>query len=153
MESRYLHVSRRRVRFAETDCTTRVFFPRYVEWIDDAIQDFMRERGLEFDERGNMVHRGLRVEWTLVTGEYHCRMLKPLKLNDLLEIGIKVGRLGRRSLTFRGEVLREGELVAVGAVTYVCIDPRVMRSRELPRELVDALNAGGQSELGTSSRI
>ncbi|MDW8042519.1 MAG: thioesterase family protein [Nitrososphaerota archaeon] len=139
------------MRFAETDCTTRVFFPRYVEWIDDAVQDFMRERGLEFDERGNVVYRGLKVEWTLVTGEYHCRMLKPLRLNDQLELGIEVGRLGRRSLNFRGEVLRGGELVATGSITYVCVDPRSMRSRELPRELIEALNTGSHVGKGPSS--
>lgn len=151
--SGYLHVSRRRVRFAETDCTTRVFFPRYVEWIDDAVQDFMRERELEFDERGNMLVGGRGVDWTIVTGEYHCRMLRPLKMNDVLEVGIRLERIGRRSVTFRGEVLRDGELVAVGSITYVCVDPREMKSRDLPKELVVALGGGGQSELGTSSNV
>lgn len=130
----------RKVRFSDTDCTGRVFFPRYVEWLDEAVSEYLASRGLVFDERGGMTVNGAGVEWTIVTGEYWCRMLKPLRLNDLLSIRIRVERIGRSSLTFGGEVLRGEEVVAVARITYVCVSASGLRSVPVPEVLREALS-------------
>ncbi|MDJ0274743.1 MAG: thioesterase family protein [Nitrososphaerota archaeon] len=135
MSAEGYHVSLRKVRFSDTDCTGRVFFPRYVEWIDEAVDDYLASRGFVFDERGGMTVNGSRVDWTLVTGEYWCRMLKPLRLNDRLLIRIWVERVGRSSLTFGGEVLRDGEVVAVARITYVSVSTSSLRSVPVPEDL------------------
>ncbi len=131
----------RKVRFSDTDCTARIFFPRYVEWVDEAVSEYLASNGILFDERGGMTVNGSQVDWTIVTGEYWCRMLKPLKMNDQLLIRIWVERIGNSSMTFGGEVLREGEVAAIARLTYVCVSPSNLRPRPLPEVLRRALSA------------
>ncbi len=125
----------RKVRFSDTDCTARIFFPRYVEWVDEAVSEYLASNGILFDERGGMTVNGSKVDWTIVTGEYWCRMLRPLKMNDQLLIRIWVERIGNSSMTFGGEVLREGEVAATARLTYVCVSSTDVRPVPLPEVL------------------
>ena len=132
---------RRKVRFSDTDCTARIFFPRYVEWVDEAVSEYLASNGILFDERGGMTVNGTKVDWTIVTGEYWCRMLRPLKMNDRLLIRVWVERIGNSSMTFGGEVLKEGEVAATARLTYVCVSPSDLRPVPLPEVLRRVLAA------------
>ena len=132
---------RRKVRFSDTDCTARIFFPRYVEWVDEAVSEYLASNGILFDERGGMTVNGTKVDWTIVTGEYWCRMLRPLKMNDRLLIRVWVERIGNSSMTFGGEVLREGEVAATARLTYVCVSASDLRPVPLPEVLRRVLAA------------
>jgi acyl-CoA thioester hydrolase len=131
----------RKVRFSDTDCTGRIFFPRYVEWVDEAVTEYFVSKGILFDERGGLIVNGSPVDWTVVTGEYWCRMLKPLKMSDLLTIRVWVERIGNSSMTFGGEVLKEGEVVALARITYVCVSTSNLRPVPLPDVLKGVLAA------------
>ena len=132
---------RRKVRFSDTDCTARIFFPRYVEWVDEAVSEYLASNGILFDERGGMTVNGTKVDWTIVTGEYWCRMLRPLKMNDQLLIRVWVERIGNSSMTFGGEVLKEGEVAATARLTYVCVSASDLRPVPLPEVLRRVLAA------------
>jgi acyl-CoA thioester hydrolase len=68
-------------------------------------------------------------------------MLKPLKMNDQLSIRVWVERIGNSSMTFGGEVLKEGEVAALARITYVCVSASNLRPVPLPDVLKRALAA------------
>jgi acyl-CoA thioester hydrolase len=62
-------------------------------------------------------------------------------MNDLLTIRVWVERIGNSSMTFGGEVLKEGEVVALARITYVCVSASNLRPVPLPDVLKEVLVA------------
>ena len=63
--------------------------------------------------------------------------LAPARFDDLLEIGVRVGRLGRSSLSFNLGIWRGDEALTAGEVIYVHADSASRSSRPLPQWLRD----------------
>jgi acyl-CoA thioester hydrolase len=63
--------------------------------------------------------------------------LAPARFDDLLEIGVRVGRLGRSSRSFNLGIWRGGEALTAGEVIYVHADSASRNSRPLPQWLRD----------------
>jgi len=82
---------------------------------------------MEFAEIAFLRSRGLSVAMTW--GNEHlgfprvsamCDFLRPIRFEDVVEIAVRVERVGRKSVTYSFEFTHEGAPVARGRVSAVC---------------------------------
>ncbi|MBF8192936.1 acyl-CoA thioesterase [Nonomuraea sp. K274] len=101
------------VRPRHCDAQAMMHAIRYYEYFEDAFLDWLGARG-GYDR--------LRREGAdLVVKASGCEHHAPARLGDVLAVESAPARVGTTSLTMTFTVRREGELVAVGTITYVCV--------------------------------
>ena len=69
-----------------------------------------------------------------------------VQFDDLLEIEVRVERVGNSSYKLAFEATVEDRLVARGFVTAVCVDRSTGRSRPLPPELAELLTKAREGD-------
>ncbi|HEX9397407.1 MAG TPA: thioesterase family protein [Burkholderiales bacterium] len=119
------------MRWAEVDMQKIVFNGHYLTYIDTAIAEYWRAIGLPYPQ-GYVERYGADVYLRKATVEY----LGSARYDDQLEVGCRVARLGRSSMTFAFEVYREGEAspLVTAELVYVNADS-AMQPAPLPQEL------------------
>src|SRR3982750_1210159 len=79
-----------RVGFSDTDAQGIVYYGRYLPYFDVARVEYHRPLNVLYEEfEGDLVMRGANIE-------YHA----PARFDDLLEVFIRVARVGRTSATY-----------------------------------------------------
>jgi acyl-CoA thioester hydrolase len=106
--------TRRRVEFADTDMAGIAHFANFFRWMEAAEVDFLASRGLNVALRWE----GKPVGFPRVSAT--CDFFKPVTFMDVLEIAVRVERVGGKSVTYAFEFNKDGEAVARGKVTSVC---------------------------------
>lgn len=134
-----------RVRFGDTDPYGVVYFASYFRYMKEALDEFLRVRGLppERTYRDAEAGRGLPVAAS------SARFLAPARYGDVLEIEVTVGACRERSITFSFRVGRApgDEPVASGEITCVAIDGE-WRPIALPQEWRERLSGVGDPPTG-----
>jgi YbgC/YbaW family acyl-CoA thioester hydrolase len=124
-------LARLRVRWAEVDMQKIVFNGHYLTYVDTAIAEYWRAIGLPYPH-GYVDRYGADVYLRKATVEY----LGSARYDDLLEVGCRVTRLGRTSMTFAFEIYRETEEkpLVTAELVYVNAGP-AMAPVPLPEDL------------------
>ena len=117
-----------RVAFSDTDAQDVVYYGRYMPYFDLARTEYHRHLGTS-RHRGQFALRASRVE-------YHA----PARFDDLLEIFVRVERIGTTSITYDLAVYGLDDdapevLLATASQTLVFIDPATRRPQAVPDEL------------------
>ena len=133
---------RRRVQFSETDAAGIVHFSCYFRYFEDAEHALWRDAGLSIHPED------AAIGWPRVTAscEYH----RPLKFEQEFDVTVRVAELGRRTITYRGEIASNGQRIATGTWTIACVTKLpdgTMKSADVPADVTDRLEP---SELPTS---
>ncbi|MCA9994658.1 MAG: acyl-CoA thioesterase [Anaerolineales bacterium] len=128
-----------RVRFAEVDIQGIVFNAHYMTYFDTAITEYLRHCNLPYavlKESGNDFHL---VKATL---EYKA----PLYSDDLFTVGVRVGRIGRSSVTFELAIFRDGETTPcnTGEIIWVYADMTTHKSVAISDEMRGMLLGGSK---------
>jgi 4-hydroxybenzoyl-CoA thioesterase len=120
-------VSQQPVRFAHVDAAGIVFYPRYFEMLNAAVEDFFADvAGVDF--RTLHLEQGLGVPTVKLESEF----VAPSRLGDLLDFQIDVVRVGRSSLELSVDVRSDVELRFRVRVVLVCMDLKEGRSQPWP---------------------
>jgi YbgC/YbaW family acyl-CoA thioester hydrolase len=111
-----MHVFRttRRVEFGDTDMAGIVHFANFFRFMEAAECEFLRMRGLSV----KMNWEGQAIGFPRVSAS--CDYVKPARFEDVLDIAVRIDRIGKKSVTYAFEFLRGGEVIASGKVTSVC---------------------------------
>ena len=117
----FLH--RLRVRWVEVDRQDVVFNGNYFLYFDVAVTEYWRAIGIPYPG-GYVDAYGTDVYAVRATAEYH----GSATYDDLLDIGCRVGRIGRSSLQFVMGIWRGEEHITSGELIYVNADPRTRKS-------------------------
>lgn len=131
-----------RVKFSDTDTTGRVYFTSYVRWIDEAIIEFLRSRGITYRKPSVMLVKGKPVEDSFVIGEYHCRIEEPSAYDDELEVNVHPESIRERTVRFAASINLKGveeRVLATGWLTYVYVDNGTGKSKKIPADIVRML--------------
>lgn len=131
--NRYSFTHRLRVRWAEVDRQGIVFNGHYLTYFDVGITEYWREIGLPYPDGVADAGSDLFVVKTLIN--YH----GSAEYDDLLDIGVRVARIGRSSMSFELGISRDGSLLIDGEVVYVNADPKTRRSCPVPDRLRRAI--------------
>jgi YbgC/YbaW family acyl-CoA thioester hydrolase len=133
----------RRVEFCDTDMAGIVHFANFFRYMEFAEVEFLRSLGLNV----HMEVDGQKFGFPRVAAS--CNYLRPARFDDILNIGVRVDRLGTKSVTYAIEFSRAGEVLAEGKVTSVAC--RVEADHKLTaipmpaiyRDRVEAFSRGG----------
>jgi acyl-CoA thioester hydrolase len=115
----FRYAAYQRVGFSETDAQGVVYYGRYMPYFDLARTEFHRHVG-----RANLGHNDFAMRASIV--EYHA----PARFDDLLEVFVRVERIGTTSITYDHAAYRldddddgnGGALMATAKQTLVLID-------------------------------
>ena len=121
---------RRRVQFSETDASGLVYFANYFRYVDEAEHAMWRAAGL------NVHPRDGAIAWPCVAASFEYR--KPLFFEDEVDVHLKVAARTRKAMRYSAVVRKDGELVAEGSRTIVCVrmgPGGPMHSMEIPHEI------------------
>lgn len=127
------HRETMRVRWADTDASGRIHFSAAFRYFEVAEFELLRSLGIPHGALHDDVVGFPRVN---VSATYK----KPITVDDVIEVRVRPGRVGERSVTYLHEVYHRGELVIEGQVTAVAIGADG-KSRPLPDGLRRALTA------------
>jgi acyl-CoA thioester hydrolase len=126
-----------RVGFSDTDAQGIVYYGRYLPYFDSARVEYHRH--LDMLETRPHEHEFVMRASTI---EYHA----PARFDDLIEVFIRVARIGRTSVTYECAAYREDDVLMVTAAqTLVLVDLEERKACAIPdwyREKVGAFEGG-----------
>ncbi len=124
-----------RVRYSEIDSQGIVFNSHYLTYFDTAITEYIR--GSKFDYNTLVMERGIDFHTVKATVEFH----QPARFDDILEVGVALGRIGNSSLTWNLAIFRKGDdqCLTSGEIIWVCTKLGTQKSFPLPQDLVELL--------------
>ncbi|MBB4613361.1 acyl-CoA thioesterase [Novosphingobium taihuense] len=123
-------ISTQLVRFAHVDAAGIVFYPRYFEMLNAAVEDYFAQ-GIGVDFAEMHIRRGLGVPTVTIQTTF----FSPSKLGDLLDFRLSVPRVGRSSMELVAEVLCGDERRLEATATLVCMDLEAGRSVAWPDDM------------------
>jgi YbgC/YbaW family acyl-CoA thioester hydrolase len=126
------HRETMRVRWVDTDASGRIHFSAAFRYFEVAEFELLRALGVAHGTLGEAVGFP-RVN---VSATYK----KALRVEDVIEVRVRPGRVGNSSVTYHHEIFHDGELAIEGQVTAVAIGPDG-KSRPLPGRLRQALTS------------
>jgi acyl-CoA thioester hydrolase len=130
-----------RVYWEDTDAGGIVYYANYLKFMERARSEWLRAIGIEQgplkDEHNAM--------FVVVSVEAHFK--RPARYGELLEVGCVIDQTTRASLTFRQQILRDGELLIDGKVRVACLDATTFRPQPVPDTVIEKMHAwqAGQS--------
>ena len=123
-----------RVWFSDTDAQGVVYYGRYLPYFDHARLEYHRHLGLTAMWQGarEFVMRAMAVEYEA-----------PAVFDDLLEVFVRMSRIGRTSITFECAAYRVDDdvLMCTSTQTVVFIDTAARRPTAIPADYRAALEA------------
>ena len=118
------------VRFGDCDPAAIVFYPRYVEMLNNVVEEWF-EKGLElpWGQMHRAEHRGMPIV------DLHVRFLKPSRLGEHLDFALSLRSLGRSAVTL--EIVGEcgGERRLDAQLKLVHSDLRGPKAIAIPHDL------------------
>ncbi len=125
-----------RTYYDDTDAGGVVYHANYLRYFERGRVEFFRERGVSVRE---LHDQGFIFAVVRLEIDYR----SPAWLDDQLRVETEVLELGRSSFTLGQQVLRltDGQLLAAGRVTLVCVGPQ-LKAKRLPEEILRTLREG-----------
>lgn len=129
--SDFQHFTSFRVRYYEADAQGILFNANYLAFFDTCITEYLRD--LPFDWIGEKAKHNTDFHTVRALVEYAA----PVRFDEEIEIGTKVAKLGRSSMTFHFAVFGKGEdaFRTTGEVVWVNADQGAHKSAPLPEAL------------------
>jgi acyl-CoA thioester hydrolase len=126
-----------RVRFSEIDYQGIVFNAHYFTYYDAAITEYLRS----IDSSAIWFKQQFGLDFHLVkaASEYY----RPIGLDALLQIGVRIAKIGNSSITWEPAIFFPGEdeCRSRGEIVWVCAKPGTHRSHAIPDQYRQRLAA------------
>ncbi|MEO8630025.1 MAG: thioesterase family protein [Betaproteobacteria bacterium] len=122
-----------RVRWAEIDRQGIVFNGHYLAYFDIGITEYWRAISYPYPDA--LLQAGCDTFVVKATVEYHA----PAVYDDMLDVLVRVARIGRTSMNFNIEVHRADARLISGEVIYVIADPQTRKPMPVPDFLRQAI--------------
>ena len=122
-----------RVRWAEVDGQGIVFNGHYLMYFDVAVTEYWRALGFPYPDA--WLAQDCDTFVVKATVEYHA----PARFDDLVDVGVRVGRIGRSSMQLVLEIHRGADHLITGEIIYVNADPHARRPKPVPEVIRQAV--------------
>ena len=121
-----------RVRYAEVDAQGIVFNSHYLTYFDCAITEYYRKINYNYIDEVKKNKKDFHVVKTTI------EFKKPIFFDQIIDIGIKVSRLGNTSITFEVSLFKNNKnsLLAKGNIIQVYTDQIKKSSTKLSNSFV-----------------
>jgi acyl-CoA thioester hydrolase len=129
-----------RVRYGECDAQRVVFNSRYAEYVDVAVNEFLRAAGVH-----NQFVSG-HLDFQLVKQTVQWKA--PARFDQVLEVSVSATYLGNTSFTLTMDFrIAGGEAVIVTAETvYVLVDANTLKKIPIPSDVRAAFELGARGQ-------
>jgi tol-pal system-associated acyl-CoA thioesterase len=121
-----------RVYIEDTDAGGIVYYVNYLKFMERSRTEMMRLLGFDknfiFNEQLMFVVRDVAVTY-----------LKPAKLDDELIATATITQLKGATMTLHQSVKLNGDVLAQGLVTIVCVDKCGLKPRRIPKAMLQVL--------------
>ena len=128
-----------RVYWEDTDAGGVVFYANYLKFFERARTEWLRAAGVEQqrlrDDTGAM----------FVVAEVQTRYLAPARLDDLLQVTVRVEEQGAASMVIVQEAFRGDVLLAKGRIRIGCVHAESLRPCRIPARVINALAGSGNN--------
>lgn len=125
---------RRRVLFSETDVAGLVHFSNFFRYFEDAEHALWRQAGLSIHPETSPIG------WPRVAAS--CEFHRPLKFEQEFDVRLSITELGRRTISYAGQVTRNGERIATASWKIACVNrlpDGTIKSAEIPANVAERL--------------
>jgi len=123
-----------RVYWEDTDAGGVVFYANYLKFFERARTEWLRAAGVEQqrlrDETGTM----------FVVTEVHTRYLSSARLDDLLEITVRIEEQGAASMVIAQQAWRGETLLAEGRIRIGCVQAATLKPCRIPKPVLQAIS-------------
>jgi acyl-CoA thioester hydrolase len=125
-----------RVRYGECDAQKVVFNSRYGDYVDVAVNEFLRALGYESQ---------------LVSGELDFQLVKqttewrgPARFDQVLAVSVFASRIGTTSFTFTTEfrIGADDRVICTVETVYVMVDQHTLTKKPIPADIRAAFEHG-----------
>lgn len=121
---------RRRVQFSETDAAGLVHFSCFFRYLEDAEHALWREAGLSIHPENSPIG------WPRVSAS--CDFHRALRFEQEFDVVVRISEMTTRTITYAGEITRNGERIATGSWKIACVarlPDGSMKSTDIPEEV------------------
>ncbi|MEW5707883.1 MAG: tol-pal system-associated acyl-CoA thioesterase [Pseudomonadota bacterium] len=122
-----------RVYYQDTDAGGVVYHSRYLDFLERARYEWLREAGFGLRELAE------RLKIVFVVRSLSIEFRRPARLDDLLHVTVRLEQVGRSRVPVTQEVKRDHEILAEAMVELACVDARTLKPASLPPELRRAI--------------
>lgn len=122
---------RRAVRFEDIDAAQIVFFPRYLVYCHEALEQFFAS--LEGGYASLIMKRRLGLPAVHIDMEF----MKPLHYGEEVAVQLDVTKIGKSSVGLRYTVIRIGDGAELARINHVCVlsNLDVLKSVPIPDDI------------------
>ena len=131
-----------RVYYEDTDAGGIVFYANYLKFFERVRTEWLRACGIDQQRVADETGAIFIVRSTAL--DYRA----PARLDDMLTITSRIGRIGRASVEFTQEAWRDGTLLVAGHIRIGCVDRAGIRPAAIPPDVLDALQRGPVTDAG-----
>jgi YbgC/YbaW family acyl-CoA thioester hydrolase len=132
----------RRIEFADTDMAGIVHFSNFFRFMESAEVEFLRSLGLSV----KMTWEGQPIGFPRVAAS--CDYLRPARFQDVVDVAVRIKKIGCKSVTYAFEFSLDGERIAKGEVSSVCcrvLGDHQLESMEIPPTIRETLEQAAAS--------
>lgn len=108
-----IHTHRSQIAFGDTDCSGWIHFPMIFRHVEEAEHAYLEKQGI------TIIDRELG-GWPRV--HVSCDFKRPLRFGDKVEVHLDIEKIGAASVNWLFEVLKDGEVYALGKLVSVRVD-------------------------------
>jgi len=124
-----------RVYWEDTDAGGVVFYANYLKFFERARTEWLRSLGVE--QSALQAQTGA----IFVVADVQLRYLAAAKLDDLIQVTVKVVAQRQASMQLEQQAWRGDTLLAQGRVRVGCVQAASLRPRRMPEQVLVALAA------------
>lgn len=122
-----------RIYIEDTDVGGVVYHASYLKFMERARTEYLRHLGFGKTFIFN-------AQLLFVVHSLSIRYIKPVKLDDVLQVATRVVNVGKTSVVWKQQMLRDNQLVCDADVVIACVDPRLMKPRRIPDDMLQGLS-------------
>ncbi|HEV8646318.1 MAG TPA: tol-pal system-associated acyl-CoA thioesterase [Burkholderiales bacterium] len=118
-----------RVYYQDTDAAGVMFHARYLDFMERARVEWLRDQGFEPQELAR------RFRLVFIVRHLDIAYMKPALLDDLVTVTASVQQLGRAQVTLVQEVTRGNEALVRASVNLACVATGGLKPMPVPDEV------------------
>jgi acyl-CoA thioester hydrolase len=124
-----------RVYYEDTDTGGVVYYANYLKFFERARTEWLRAAG--FGQQALAAEQGLQ----FVVARIECDYRRPARLDDVIDIDVRVSHAGRVAVVFEQVARRGDDVLAQARVRAGCVDTRTLAPRAMPAPMLAAMKS------------
>jgi len=136
LDMQHAFAMKRRVEFMDTDMAGIVHFTAFFRYMETAEHELLRSLDLSITSQ----HRERGLGWPRVSCAFD--YAGSLRFADTFEVRLGVTQIGKKSVTYAAQIVRDNHILAQGHSTCACCtigQDGTLRSTQVPADIIEKL--------------